>query len=62
MSMNGKELNYIKGTLEKEGFHYAFTGYSDFEEIKDEEFHRLRKAYVKATEELADYLDTPEYK
>lgn len=54
--MNGKELSYVRDTIEQEGFAYAFTGYSDFAEIKDKEFHALRMAYVEAAEKLADYL------
>lgn len=54
--MNGKQLDYVRDTVENEGFHYCFTGYSDFQDIKDDEFHKLRKAYVEAAEKLADYL------
>ena len=54
--MNGKQLDYVRDKVENEGFHYCFTGYSDFKDIKDEEFHKLREAYVKAAEQLADYL------
>lgn len=39
-----------------EGFHYCFVSYSDFPEIKDEKFHQLRKAYIKAAEELRNYV------
>jgi hypothetical protein len=54
--MNGKELDYVRDTIENEGFGYAFIDYSDFADIKDEEFHRLRKLYVEAHEKLAAYL------
>lgn len=54
--MNGKQLDYVRDTVENEGFHYAFTGYSDFADIKDAEFHKLREAYVSAAEQLAEYL------
>ncbi len=55
--MKPKDLDYIRDTVANEGFHYAFTGYSHFEEVKDEEFHRLRKAYLEAGEKLAKYLN-----
>lgn len=42
--------------VENEGFDYAFRHYSDFREVKDEEFHKLRKAYVDAAQALEDYL------
>lgn len=54
--MKPKDVKYIHDTVENEGFHYAFIHYSDFEEVKDDHFHKLRKAYVEATNALADYL------
>ena len=56
--MTGKELNYIRDTVENEGFHYAFIHYSDFEEVKDKKFHQLRKAFVAANLALAEYIGT----
>ena len=50
-----KDADRVRDTVECEGFDYAFRHYSHFEEIKDEEFHRLREAYLKAAEELIDY-------
>lgn len=54
--MNAKELEYVKDTIDNEGFDYAFVDYSDFSEIEDEKFHKLREAYVKAAEELREYV------
>ena len=54
--MKGKEFGYVADCVENEGFHYCFVNYSAFEEIKDEEFHRLRKDYLDAAHKLADYL------
>lgn len=54
--MNGKELDDVRQTIEQEGFDYSFTGYSDFADIKDQQFHKLRKAYTEAARALADYL------
>jgi hypothetical protein len=54
--MNGKELKRIQERIDQEDFHYAFHHYSSFEEVKDEEFHQLREAYIRATQQLADYL------
>jgi hypothetical protein len=53
---NPKGWKYVLDTIENEGFDYAFTGYSNFEEITDEEFHKLRKAFLAARKALADYL------
>lgn len=54
--MKASELEYVKDTIECEGFDYAFVDYSDFSEVKDEEFHKLREAYMKAAEELREYV------
>lgn len=42
--------------MDAEGFHYCFARYSSFREIQDSKFHRLRKAYLKAAQELKDYV------
>lgn len=57
---NPSRLNFddavkLQGTVESEGFDYAFRSYSDFQHIKDKKFHNLRKAYVKAAQALVDY-------
>ena len=55
--MTGKELDYVRGTIDSEGFDYAFIHDSDFTDtVKDKEFHRLREAYVKAHDDLKEYL------
>lgn len=54
--MTGKEYKYVLETIENEGFDYAFHGYSDFEEIKDEMFHQLRKDYLFARKVLRNYI------
>lgn len=50
---------YMESKIAKEGFHYAFTGYSDFEEVEDERFHELRLNYLTAMNEFAVYMDLP---
>ncbi len=60
MIMKAKDLDYVRETVENEGFDYAFNGYSDFGEVKDEEFHFLRLEYLKARENLAAYLNIDE--
>ena len=54
--MNAKDAKYVRATIENEGFSYAFNDYSDFDDIKDEKFHELRKAFLKAQEELDEYV------
>lgn len=46
----------VRGTVEEEGFEYAMVYYSDFAHLKDDEFHRLRKAYLEARKALSDYI------
>ena len=50
------DLNYVRSTMNGEGLDYCFRDYSDFEEIKDEEFHKLRKIYVDAADALEKYI------
>lgn len=54
--MKGKEARSVMDTIENEGFAYTFFGYTNFDEIDDEEFHKLREAFLKAGRELADYV------
>ena len=41
-----EEWEYVYIKMIDEGFHYCFKHYSSFEDIKDEEFHRLRTNYL----------------
>jgi hypothetical protein len=50
-----KNLNYVRGVVDNEGFDYAFRCYSDFSLVKDEEFHKLRLAYIAAADALSAY-------
>lgn len=55
-----KGFAYVIDTIEAEGFDYAFTGYSNFEEVQSEEFHKLRKEFLEARQRLADFLGVDE--
>ncbi|MCH2216803.1 MAG: hypothetical protein MK076_01800 [Flavobacteriales bacterium] len=56
-----EEQEELWGTVQckigDEGFHYCFDGYSSWEEIKDEEFHRLRLNYLQSAKLLEDYIN-----
>ena len=54
--MKKKDRESIESTIENEGFDYAFINYSDFEEVKDDKFHKLRLAYIDARKALAEYV------
>jgi len=61
-----KELFFLEEELEKyqnvvyriedEGVDYAFKKYSSFEEIEDEEFHKLRKYLIQHIDLMDNYL------
>jgi len=50
-------LENVQYRMHAETFHYCFDGYSSFEEVKDEEFHRLRKDYLLSAERLQNYVN-----
>jgi hypothetical protein len=50
-----ESLKYVRQIVDQEGFDYAFRHKTDFKEVKDEEFHRLRQAYVEAANALGEY-------
>ena len=52
-----QDLSDVQYRIENEGFDYCFRCYSNFEEINDEKFHELRKAYIKAAKELEKYVE-----
>jgi len=52
-----EDCRYIKSKMENEGFDYCFRHYSNFKEIKDDEFHELRRQYIESSELLEDYIN-----
>jgi hypothetical protein len=50
-------FNDVQAKIENEGFDYCFRDYSDFKDVKDEEFHKLRLAYKKAADVLEQYVE-----
>jgi hypothetical protein len=40
-----------------EGMDYCFEHYSSFEEIEDEEFHKLRLEFLEITKKLKSYVE-----
>jgi hypothetical protein len=41
-----------------EGIDCCFKHYSTFSEIEDDEFHKLRKNFLKSMEEMENYVDS----
>ena len=52
--------NLLKYRIEDEGTQYCFESYSDWKEIKDEKFHRLREKFLDALSEIENYVDSVE--
>jgi len=48
---------YIQYRMDEEGFNYCFDGYGNWEEIKDDEFHKLRLNYLESAKLLRDYIN-----
>ena len=55
--MDGEHFEYVMVKMRDEGFHYCFAKFSSFPEIEDEQFHELRKQYLKAANELEKYVN-----
>ena len=54
--MKPADIDYVRSKIDNEGFDYTFEGYSEFKDIKDDEFHQLRESYLAVRKALADYL------
>lgn len=54
--MSAPNREYMHAKIDKEGFDYAFESYSDFKEVEDTYFHELRLAYLKARQDLCEYM------
>ena len=54
--MDKEEFKHIQYRMREEGFDYCFDGYSSWGDVKDKEFHKLRKAYLKAKNVLETYV------
>ena len=51
------DIEKLEGAIHCEGFDYAFSGYSEWHDIKDKEFHKLRKNFLLAREKLRNYIN-----
>ena len=47
----------VQYRINEEGFEYCFKGYSDWKEIKDENFHELRLGFLKSMEDISEYIN-----
>jgi hypothetical protein len=46
----------VEYRMDNEGLEYCFKHYSSFEEIEDEEFHKLRKELLECMEKMREYV------
>lgn len=54
--MSKPNSEYLKRIIDKEGWDYGWTEYSNYVEVEDKHFHKLRLAYLKASEALEEYV------
>lgn len=47
----------VKYRMDNEGIDYCFDGYSNWDEIEDEEFHKLRLEFLDSMKKIRDYVD-----
>ena len=50
-------FNSVKYRMYEEGFHYCFTNFSKWENVKDLKFQRLKKEYLKTAKKLEDFIN-----
>ena len=46
----------VRYRMDNEGIDYCFESYSKFEEIKDEEFHKLRLEFLESMKKIREYV------
>ena len=59
--MTSEQKEIVMGVVDNEGFDYTFCDYSNFEEIKDQEFHEVREEYIKAAKKLKEIIGFNDY-
>jgi hypothetical protein len=47
----------VQYRMDNEGIDYCFEQYSSFEEIKDEEFHKLRLEFLENMKKIRKYVE-----
>lgn len=57
MALTEEDVELLNNKISWEGFDYAMTQYSNWEQIDDEVFHELLSQYKTATIELLSYLE-----
>ena len=47
----------VRYRMDNEGIEYCFKQYSSFEEIEDDEFHKLRNELLESAEKIRNYVN-----
>ena len=47
----------VRYRMDNEGIDYCFENYSSFEEIEDEEFHKLRLEFLDSMKKIRSYVE-----
>jgi len=47
----------VQYRMDNEGIGYCFENYSSFEEIEDEEFHKLRNEFLESMKKIRSYVE-----
>ncbi len=56
LELDLEKFNMVRVRMNQEGFDYCFRSYSNFDEIQDEKFHKLRLAYIESANSLERYV------
>ena len=51
-----EDWQMVRYRMDNEGLEYCFKHYSSFEEIKDKEFHKLRKQLLETMEKMRTFV------
>ena len=52
-----EDWQMVQYRMGNEGIDYCFEHYSSFEEIKDEEFHKLRQEFLESMKKIREYVN-----
>ncbi len=52
-----EDWTMVQYRMDNEGIEYCFEHYSSFEEIKDEEFHKLRNELLESMRKIRHYVE-----
>ena len=52
-----EDWQMVRYRMDNEGLEYCFKHYSSFEEIKNEEFHKLRKELLEIMEKMRTFVE-----